>query len=52
MALNMSITFEGDGGTIFEHACSLGLEGIVCKRIDAPYRAGRVGREAMLAEGC
>ena len=41
MALNMSITFEGDGGTIFEHACSLGLEGIVCKRIDAPYRAGR-----------
>jgi len=26
--------------TSFEHACSLGLEGIVCKRIDVPYRAG------------
>ena len=25
---------------IFEHACKLGLEGIVCKRIDLPYRPG------------
>jgi ATP-dependent DNA ligase len=31
---------EGDGGVIFEHACKLGLEGIVCKRIDLAYRAG------------
>lgn len=31
---------SGDGPTIFEHACRLGLEGIVSKRIDAPYRAG------------
>jgi bifunctional non-homologous end joining protein LigD len=31
---------EGDGAVIFEHACKLGLEGIVCKRIDLPYRAG------------
>ena len=31
---------EGDGATIFEHACRLGLEGIVCKRADSPYRAG------------
>jgi ATP-dependent DNA ligase len=31
---------EGDGGRIFEHACKLGLEGIVCKRLDLPYRAG------------
>ena len=29
---------EGDGAVIFEHACKLGLEGIVCKRIDLPYR--------------
>jgi len=28
------------GAVIFEHACKLGLEGIVCKRIDLPYRAG------------
>ena len=27
---------EGDGAVIFEHACKLGLEGIVCKRIDLP----------------
>ena len=25
---------------IFEHACKLGLEGIVSKRIDLPYKAG------------
>jgi bifunctional non-homologous end joining protein LigD len=25
---------------VFEHACWLGLEGIVCKRRDAPYRSG------------
>ena len=31
---------EGDGATIFAHACRLGLEGIVCRRADSPYRAG------------
>jgi bifunctional non-homologous end joining protein LigD len=25
----------------FQHACKLGLEGIVSKRINAPYRSGR-----------
>ncbi|HEY7301038.1 MAG TPA: DNA ligase D [Xanthobacteraceae bacterium] len=30
-----------DGPTMFEHACRLGLEGIISKRIDLPYRAGR-----------
>jgi bifunctional non-homologous end joining protein LigD len=32
---------EHDGATIFLHACKLGLEGIVSKRKDSPYRAGR-----------
>jgi ATP-dependent DNA ligase len=32
---------EEDGGTIFRHACKLGLEGIVSKRKDSPYRSGR-----------
>ena len=32
----------GDGVEIFEHACKLGLEGIVSKRIDASYRSGKV----------
>ncbi len=32
-----------DGPTMFEHACRIGLEGIVSKRIDLPYRPGRGG---------
>jgi ATP-dependent DNA ligase len=32
---------SGDGATIFAHACKLGLEGIVSKRRDLPYRSGR-----------
>ena len=28
------------GKDVFEHACRLGLEGIVSKRTDAPYRSG------------
>ena len=32
---------EGDGPTVFAHACKLGLEGIVSKRKDSPYRSGR-----------
>jgi ATP-dependent DNA ligase len=30
-----------DGGTVFEHACKLGLEGIVSMRRDKPYQHGR-----------
>jgi bifunctional non-homologous end joining protein LigD len=29
-----------EGAVVFEHACNLGAEGIVSKRIDAPYRSG------------
>ncbi len=29
-----------DGATIFQHACKLGLEGIVSKRLSASYRSG------------
>ena len=32
---------EGDGPTVFDHACQLGLEGIVSKRKDSSYRSGR-----------
>jgi bifunctional non-homologous end joining protein LigD len=32
---------EGDGAEIFEHACRLGVEGIVSKRTDSSYQAGR-----------
>jgi ATP-dependent DNA ligase len=27
---------------VFEHVCRLGLEGIVSKRMDAPYRGGGI----------
>jgi bifunctional non-homologous end joining protein LigD len=31
---------EEDGALLFVHACRLGLEGIVSKRLSAPYRSG------------
>jgi len=31
---------EGDGPTVFAHACKMALEGIVSKRKDSPYRSG------------
>jgi bifunctional non-homologous end joining protein LigD len=34
--------FVGDGATIFRHACALGCEGIVSKRLGSHYRSGRV----------
>jgi len=33
--------FEGDGDIIIEHACKLGCEGIVSKRLGSRYRSGR-----------
>jgi bifunctional non-homologous end joining protein LigD len=34
--------FDGDGMIIFRHACALGCEGIVSKRLGSHYRSGRV----------
>jgi ATP-dependent DNA ligase len=39
--MRFSEHLAGDGATIFAHACKLGLEGIVSKRRDLPYRSGR-----------
>ena len=33
--------FEAHGDVVFDHACRLGLEGIVSKLSTAPYRSGR-----------
>ena len=30
-----------DGDVVFRHACKMGLEGIVSKRLGSPYRSGR-----------
>ena len=32
---------DTDGPLVFQHACKMGLEGIVSKRRDSPYRSGR-----------
>jgi bifunctional non-homologous end joining protein LigD len=34
--------YDGDGAAIYKHACTLGCEGIVSKRLGSPYRSGRV----------
>ena len=39
--VRLSEHVDGDGETIFRHACALGAEGIVAKRRDRPYRSGR-----------
>jgi bifunctional non-homologous end joining protein LigD len=31
---------DGDGGEMFKAICKLGLEGIVSKKLDAPYKSG------------
>jgi bifunctional non-homologous end joining protein LigD len=41
--LRYSDHLVGDGVAMARHACRLGLEGIVCKRRNAPYRSGRTG---------
>jgi ATP-dependent DNA ligase len=37
---NEHLTYD-DGAAVFQHACRMGLEGIVSKRKDLPYRSGR-----------
>ena len=39
-SIRFSEHLTGDGPIVFEHVCRMGLEGIVSKRVDAPYRSG------------
>lgn len=39
-AIRFNDHLEHDGAIVFEHACRMGLEGIVSKRIDSSYRGG------------
>ncbi len=39
--LRLSEHVAGDGGAMVRSACSLGLEGVISKRADRPYRSGR-----------
>ncbi|MGO6684194.1 non-homologous end-joining DNA ligase [Rhizobium leguminosarum] len=41
--IRLSEEIEADGGQLLASACEHGLEGIIAKRRDAPYRSGRLG---------
>jgi bifunctional non-homologous end joining protein LigD len=42
-AIRYSDHVAGNGPAVYDEACRRGLEGIISKRRDAPYRGGRVG---------
>lgn len=42
-AIQLSEEVQGDGAELLDNARSLGLEGIIAKHRDSPYRAGRTG---------
>ena len=41
LPIRFSEHLDVDGPTMLEHACRFGLEGVVSKRADLPYRSGR-----------
>lgn len=42
-AIRFSESIDADGAELLKQACALGLEGIIAKHADRPYRAGRNG---------
>jgi bifunctional non-homologous end joining protein LigD len=40
--MSETIDIQEPPALLFQHACDLGMEGMVAKRVDAPYRSGRV----------
>jgi bifunctional non-homologous end joining protein LigD len=42
-AIQLSDEIHGDGAVLLEHACAMGLEGIIAKHRNQPYRSGRTG---------
>lgn len=45
-AIRLSEEVEADGTQLLEHACRIGLEGIIAKRRDQPYRSSPNGIES------
>jgi bifunctional non-homologous end joining protein LigD len=41
LPLKLGDDIRGNGQALFDKACKLGLEGIIAKRADRPYRSGR-----------
>lgn len=48
--VRLSQTFDADGASVLQSACKMGLEGVIAKRLDAPYRKART--EAWLKVKC
>lgn len=42
-AIRLSDTLDAEPAVLLEHVCRLGIEGIVGKNLDQPYRSGRTG---------
>ena len=42
MGIVVNEVFELDGDILFAHACKIGCEGIVSKRLGSPYRSERL----------
>jgi hypothetical protein len=42
--------YGADGAIIYRHACKLGCEGIVSKRLGSPYRSGRTAHAVVVTE--
>ncbi len=42
-AIRLSETLDAEPAVLLEHVCRLGIEGIVGKNLDQPYRSGRTG---------
>ena len=44
---------HAEGAVVFQHACKMGLEGIVSKRLGSRYRSGTLAGLAQVQEsGC
>ena len=43
LGIMFSETIDADGDALLASACGLGLEGIIAKHRDSPYRSGRLG---------
>jgi bifunctional non-homologous end joining protein LigD len=39
--VRLSQTFDADGASVLKSACAMGLEGVIAKRVSAPYRSAR-----------
>src|SRR6185295_3761336 len=48
--VRLSQIFEADGASVLQSSCKMGLEGVIAKRLSAPYRSART--EAWLKVKC